>query len=337
MTEKPFPKKTMEVLIQLIRDWPGKWQSAAVISKRTSQKVTKQWTLKVLKALEAKGWIDKKMTFPRKHMPVQGFRLRSSQEVFTEVARRYLFTLMKNEPTGWQKMAIYTIMAFDYLRSNIKLDFVVMMFAQKKVKLRYLALSDGNEKLSNNDRETVAVDIAFEKDKTIRVRRAKHPGSEKTELSNDLVLKIEEKIKDTIIVPIWAMLSISPSALYRFIGNWKPYRSEDISYSSSNLTQSIDHILFRMVWDTVNDISFTRDVPSMSEINYATVGGTEREDHPTLRIMTSSGRMIRYYVEFSTMHDYYGSEDSADVYEIEMNPENVSVRISVTDERRSIK
>ena len=44
-------------------------------------------------------------------------------------------------------------------------------------------------------------------------------------------------------------------------------------------------------------------------------------------------KIIRYDVEFSTVEDYVGGEDSEEIEEAEINPENASVRISFQDAR----
>jgi hypothetical protein len=89
--------------------------------------------------------------------------------------------------------------------------------------------------------------------------------------------------------------------------------------------------------DYFNDLSFTRDVPEMSFVNFAIVGGAGREGHPILRIMDMAGEIIHYYVEFSILHDYYSNKKGEDFYEIEKNPENVSVMITVTSKTSSIE
>jgi len=151
----------------------------------------------------------------------------------------------------------------------------------------------------------------------------------------------EEK---TLILPILALLQISPSALEHFVSDWKPFE-KNAFFSSSQGFDMIEHVLFRLVWGAITDLSQIRGVPEKSNVYGAYVsGGTypTGKPSPLLLLRCKDDLSFEYEAGFDTNHDYYGDEteeigesgeipdfgESGNIIEIETNPENCSVKIN---------
>jgi hypothetical protein len=147
---------------------------------------------------------------------------------------------------------------------------------------------------------------------------------------------VEEK---TLILPILALLQISPGALRHFLSYWKPYVRDGSVLSFHSTSQGfemIEHVLFRLVWNTINDISLTRSIPEMGNVSIAYVSGGNYhtgKPSPLLLLRCMDGLSFEYEAGFDTDHIYYG--DGADIVEIDTNPENCTVKIVCRKESAS--
>ena len=128
--------------------------------------------------------------------------------------------------------------------------------------------------------------------------------------------KVEER---KIILPILSLILISPTALGYFLSDWKPYIPE--YGSSSRGIMQIEHMMFRLVWNAINDIAVTRNIPDNDFVANAYVSSKS-----LLEIILRSGDSIRYDARFDTDRLYCG--DSGGIYEIETNPENCEINIT---------
>ncbi len=134
-----------------------------------------------------------------------------------------------------------------------------------------------------------------------------------------------------LIRPIGALLQISPSALRTFEGNWEPYESE--SMTSGRPIEMVEHLVYRLVFDTIGDLAASRNVPADCGVIRATVRPEEslaqRHEPPLLELLLKDGSIIGFDAGFDTDHEYYQGEDDCpeEISEFSRNPENCWVRI----------
>ena len=90
----------------------------------------------------------------------------------------------------------------------------------------------------------------------------------------------------------------------------------------------IEHVLFRMIWGALNDLSVTRIVPENSDVKVATVrsglGPAAESERVLLTLNWQFKAEIEYDAGFDTEEIVYGDE----LYVYEKNPENAWVSIA---------
>lgn len=137
-----------------------------------------------------------------------------------------------------------------------------------------------------------------------------------------------------IILSILALIEISPSALQFFLGDWEPY-DETVSISAdSQGIDTIAHVLFRLIWGTISDLSMTRRVPNTEHVYSAFVSGGlfSKGRQPLLRLSCKDHRSIEYEAGFDTDEILAGGEEGGDDETpviVTNNPENCTVRMTV--------
>lgn len=140
---------------------------------------------------------------------------------------------------------------------------------------------------------------------------------------------IEEK---EITLPILALIKISPTALEYFLSNWNPYVDDNMTYYTTEGIHTIEHVLFRLIWNAVNDLSIIRDIQQNDLVSSALISGGRYPSSKTsslLEITLMDQSKIEYNAGFDTHRDYYG--DGENIVEIETNPENCRVDIICRD------
>ena len=137
--------------------------------------------------------------------------------------------------------------------------------------------------------------------------------------------------EEKVVRPILTLLKISSTALDYFLGDWEPYKPETENFGNTSQGYAqIEHVLFRLIWAAVWDISITREVPDRLEVYQAAVrpehSYTLNHPPPLLLVSLPESYELGYDAGYDTTHEYYGGEDG-DAYEIESNPENCWVKI----------
>jgi 23S rRNA maturation mini-RNase III len=148
-------------------------------------------------------------------------------------------------------------------------------------------------------------------------------------LTPDLVKRVfkENGVENpSIVKPLLSLIQVSPSALIRFLGDWKPHSPEPVEVAKD--IESVEHLIFQLVFDTIGDIAVTREVPNGGEVMRASVRPEEtlaqRHEPPLLELDLHGGTVFGYEAGFDTEHLFYQGEDDnpEDIFEYERNPEN---------------
>lgn len=112
-----------------------------------------------------------------------------------------------------------------------------------------------------------------------------------------------------LILPILALCEVSPRALETFFSPWKAHDTGGISGGGSGFA-SIDHVIFRMVFDAVADLSDARDVPMGGDVTFAEVcpehGGVVPKTSTLLQLTWKDEGVIGFSAGFDTDHMFYG-------------------------------
>jgi hypothetical protein len=154
------------------------------------------------------------------------------------------------------------------------------------------------------------VEIFYNKTGEIVIRVLNFNGNKEQYSTVNIKEKLEKQLTERVIIPILGLIKISPTALLRFVQEWKPY---DVGYYGGAEIASIEHVLFRLIWDAANDISITRAVPYNQKATAAYVGSANKPEKSFLEVFWMPDKIIRYDVEFSTVEDYVGGEDSEEI------------------------
>ncbi|MGI0014603.1 MAG: hypothetical protein ACREBU_14350 [Nitrososphaera sp.] len=234
-----------------------------------------------------------------------------------------------------------------YVRQQINSTLVRSVLSSKKVRLQFVFVENkdgkiqmsqrGDSPLSSKKRYLVRLPVR-PPDKLIesmidRVILLEKPLSrDQKQLFKEAITKHYSKVEErNLILPILALIKISPSALFHFLSNWKPYKQAmELFHSGSMGFEMIEHVIFRLVWATINDLSTIRNVPTGGDVQAAYVCGgnwSSQEPYPLLRLDWNTQEIIEYEAGFDTIHEYAGGEDD-DIVEVETNPENCRVKIT---------
>ena len=95
-------------------------------------------------------------------------------------------------------------------------------------------------------------------------------------------------------IPILYLIQISPSSLEYFLSDWKPWSVDGVLSFDHMGFHSIEHVLFRLIWNAVNDLSIIRYIPSYDDIHAAYISGGNYStlSKSLLCIMGRGGRLI---------------------------------------------
>ena len=347
-------EKEMDVINLFLSKEEGFTINPAKIAREAHGRVTRAWTGKVCDRLERNGLLASVPIKPRnKRQPTKHYRLRPGGDAFKTLARRYFYTLARHWGPEWPKMA-HTVLASRHARAQLTPDFVREVLAARNVQMRYAVTPEGRpypeisvaEQLATSRRDgprpfllcfPVAPPHATPGDVAAGVREfADRVPKLAPEILRRLVDHHYREIEDkTLVFPILALLEVSPNAILEFVGDWEPYVLRSMGSFDSGIGM-VEHVLFRLVFASVADLSMTCDVPRLSDVTFATV----HPEHPLfgdssshfLQLIWRNEKVIRYDAGFDTEHTYVG--DDEDVIEYMRNPENGWVRISWADAPR---
>lgn len=331
----------------------------AELEKRTRKSVSRAGATLVCEQLVEMGILQlEKKRSPTWSQSTPHYSLREDKEAFITLTKNYFLTLTKSNPYSWQSHAIF-FMSHQYVRRQINSTLVRDTLSSKKINMPLLMKIKkikNQEVITGHFQNSIPFSFPVMPPHTTIEEMSSKVIIHNDELTDDQIEDIPKIIENhyrdveekTLILPILALLQISPSALEHFLSDWKPYVRDENSISFSSVSQGFDmieHVLFRLVWSTINDLSLTRAIPEMGDVRSAYIsGGTYPASKlsPLLLLRYKDGLSFEYEAGFDTNHDYYVGEseeigengeipdfgESGDIVEIETNPENCSVKIN---------
>ncbi len=139
------------------------------------------------------------------------------------------------------------------------------------------------------------------------------------------------------ILPILALIQISPTALEYFLSDWKPYTGDKNNalfiHSTSQSVDMIEHVLFRLVWYTINDLSIIRRIYNNSFVLFVSVSGGKFKDitepFSLLHLICKDLYDIEYEAGFDNIDDHRRDDGRKFVKIEKINPENGRVKITL--------
>lgn len=318
----------------LLRQKPDYFTYPAELEKKSNRKITRPTATTVCEKLTERGWLEmKEMCSPNHSRKTPHYRLNVNSDLLAKFADEYLQTLMKDDPHSWQKHAHIVFMGSNYIRSAVTLDLVRQVLASKKVSVAHTAPLQQNAGKNNTGirrSEFIVCPVRQpDLDASQMISKAYKFGTSNTSCTPDesIIRQYYEQVEEKkIILPILSLILISPTALRYFLSDWEPLSSDH--YSSKGI-EEVEHIIFRLVWNTINDLAVTRDIPSNDFVSMVDVSTDS-----LLKIRLRYGDTIKYNASFSTERLYYG--EGTDIYEVETNPENCTVDI-IWEEKKELR
>lgn len=319
----------------------------AELEKLTRKTVTRAGAASMCKKLADLGILQlTKKRSPTWSESTPHYSLQEDVRAFIKLTRLYFQTLAKSDPYSWQLSAGH-FMNSQYARRQINSSLVRNVLSTKKVEMP-LYLKTGTE-IKNQEivfeRLRDHIPLSFpvmpshakidEMSSKVIIHSNELTDYQKEIIPNIIENHYRDVEENTLILPILALLQISPTALIHFLSNWKPYVRDDdcISFSASSQGfDMVEHILFRLVWGAITDLSMTRAVPDRGNVFMAEISGgnlPSGKPAPLLRVLCHDNLSFEYEAGFDTNHLIYGDE----LLEIVTNPENCSVKINWRKER----
>jgi len=129
---------------------------------------------------------------------------------------------------------------------------------------------------------------------------------------------------EEVILPLLALVLISPRALNDFINpdGVSLHEMRNPDYVHDGMGELRFPFLFELVFTAIEDIVKTRKIPENGEVAYAEVNPTRREKNPNnsvLEIHLKSGYVIRYRINFNTLHDPKSAKPEDLQYKIDID------------------
>ena len=327
--------KQKQVIDEFLVRPSGSLEYPGSIEKLTRKKVSRVWARTVCDRLALARVLEEvSMRSPTKSRPTPHYRLKPGTEGLRNLVRPYVAFLMQRDGLLWQKGA-WGLMRSDHLRHQLTVDLVRKVLSSKNVAVHRNVTLNGR------------------KWPLLVLLPVSHPGSKerpKHRFVNPEVLSAEEAREfsawidryyaedepKSLLIPILALIEVSPSALVYFLGKWRPYVQDTYTWpTSANGADQMEHVLFRMIWGALNDLSVTRLAPEGSDVKLATVragvpGPARESEHSLLTLNWQYEADIEYDAGFDTDELVYGEE----LYVYEKNPENAWVSINWREVKR---
>jgi hypothetical protein len=334
-------KAEVAILDFLIREPAGYDTYPADIERRIFKRVTRAGARLACEGMVKRGILAAAMKrSPTWSKSTPHYRLNEGCVPFGKIVQEYFRTLAKSSPFSWQSSAM-SFMDSAFAHRHVTAEFVRDKLSSKKVEL--LILVKLRERSNTEDRGRSHAMLSFP---------VVPPGSNVREMESNVKIPdyvkspgekslVQKAIHDhytaeesKIILSILALIEISPSALQFFLGDWEPY-NEVVSISEdSQGIDTIAHVLFRLIWGTIGDLSMTRRVPNSEHVHSAFVSGGlfSKGWQPLLRLSCKDRLSIEYEAGFDTDEILAGGEDGGDddgPVIVTNNPENCTVRMTV--------
>lgn len=289
---------------------------------------------KVCENLAARGFFERKMTRSKnKRENTPHFQLKEGPKEFYSVTLAYFNALRMLHGDQWSGRA--WILDSKYAREELTADLVRAVLLERKVDM-----SLGVEAPPHLIRERDVFHGRAHRTFFLQLPLAAKTGHNAEAMAREVVLEAARESDpfepaaleflaawaldhyrtgelQRLILPLLALCEVSPRALETFLTPWKPHDAGGTSSRGSGFP-SIDHVVFRMVFDAVADLADARDVPLGGDVTFAEVcperGGVLREG-TLLQLTWKDEALIGYAAGFDTEHTYYGG--GGDDYGIE--------------------
>lgn len=340
-------KNHLTVLKILLAKDPGYITYPAELEKLSRKIITRAGAKIVCDKLTNKGilQIEKKRSSTWSKT-TSHYSIGQDIESLRNLVREYFQYLVKNDPFSWQKEATWFNNSH-FIRSLVNSNLVRDTLSSKNVvisKIKNLKNKKSKEELEKF-KEMVSISFPIKPANYKTSQMFSIAKSHQDTTSTIQQKKIEKIIKEhydnieenEIILPILALIRISPTALEYFLSDWKPYIIEGTTHYTSTGISAIEHVLFRLIWDAINDLSIIRDIPQNELVHSALVSGggiSSSKTSSLLEITLMDLSKIEYNAGFDTQRDYYG--DGENIVEIEINPENCRVNIIFKDRSHAL-
>ena len=310
----------------------------AQIEKISNKKISRVGAKIVCEKLIKYGMLHSKLiSSPNHSKSTLHYSLPKDAKSLKIITSMFFRTLATLDPHDWQENASSFMMS-KYAQQMINSDLVREILSTKKI-IAYkhillekrLKKSDKNYKIFPNH-----VSIAFPiRSSSMEISHmdpeicSKSDGTKDEKIKQVITNYYEKTEHDEIILPILYLIQISPNSLEYFLGGWEPWFADGAHSSNSMGLNSIEHVLFRLIWNTVNDLSIIRHVPTYGDISeaYVSGGNSTTLSKSLLCISCKDAKIVEYDAGFDTHWDFVGDE-SGNVYDVITNPENYDVCIT---------
>lgn len=195
---------------------------------------------------------------------------------------------------------------------------------------------DGRKKSDSKGSVALCFPIAPQGVGPAKMRDSVHGFSKGDPPGPALTQEVLERHYDTIesrvlVKPILALAQVSPEAFAVLRGDWQAY--EPMGISSDGALDMVEHLVFRMVFAAIRELSENRMVPDESFVRDARVSGVsnlaQRHGPPLLEFVLKDDSIIGYSAGFDTNHLFCQGEDDGpeDIGEVTRNPEDCWVEV----------
>lgn len=289
---------------------------------------------KVCENLAARGLLERKMKRSKnKRENTPHFRLKEGPKPFYTVTRAYFDALRLQHGDHWSGRA--WILDSKYAREELTADLVRALLIERKVEMEVVVkapphLIRASDVFYGRAHRSFFLRLPLAAKTGLNAESMAREAVQGGESSSDpLEPAAREFIEgwalehyrvgelQRLILPLLALCEVSPRALETFLSPWQHHESNGGSSRGSGFP-SIDHIVFRMVFDAVADLADARDVPTGGDVTFAEVcpeqGGVIREG-TLLQLTWKDEAEIGFAAGFDTEHIYYGGGE--DDYGIE--------------------
>lgn len=312
------------------------------IAESTHEKITRAWALKICKKFVRQGFLQSKVLFRKEKSPVTTYYLTEDRKGFLTTIWEYLRYESRKGGSDWISDTFYRLLNCKYFQDNWNHHDVKEVLRYRKVKVHASRIQTNSKKGQESSSKWIAFSASFSPKPDGLIEEIEFnfnngktlSDAQKTEFVQEYSMDLEMKT----LRPIAALLRISPNALLCFLNSWEPLKEESLSYSEGlSGLETVEHILYRLIWNAIYDLSLLKVVPERSGVSVAAVHSQLRRlpDHvlkkhgtPLLYLESFNDNWIYgFETGFDTEHDYYGDDEN--IVEVEKNPENAWVTIWV--------
>jgi hypothetical protein len=323
LARRRLAKAQLAVLDVFLHKPPGFVASAADVHRESRMRVSKPGALAAAERLVELGALGKRLRRPRrKKAKTPHFSIVEGRREFVIVTRQYLDALAWQLGERWPEAAMWSFATAPWTRRNLDASFVRWWLAEKQCEMRRLLPCAAGEGPSSrfvlgssvgmrlpvrgpDTKLAAAVQSAVEQD---------HGARDVDQAAIRLAVQThyEQHEEAYLVRPLLALIQASPTALRRFLGDWAPYSDPDCVVFSANSQglDAVEHVLFRLVFDAVHDLSLTRFVPYGLDVTFGVVCpqsmGARAQPSGMLELTWAHDQIICFDAGFDTADDIVG-------------------------------